>query len=451
MACLVILVAGLLVVAEAQVSSMADLSNSNGFLSKSDASGSTLGQYNKFITPNLKHMKHGNGADALSHHNNPAVDGLATDDSITFLHDESAHPKAQVYSSIGFPSTKEQSWINPKDFDLVNIADKEGDEAVQKLLTKDNSNMPITLSAIGVALLTLATMIGVRVWRGMQSSSVLASSSTPGFDVSDNLAPGMSENNMEITSQGSDINSAVAFEKTSSHRESSKRVGWGQLSSQISPPLTLCYASNSGSAPAVVGRRPFIAAATMLPLACAATCAPLAADAACLPSDASLECIGVYKDRGSGVTREDAKAIGIRWVEQPSFSNCKKAAAYLRDERKALAQWRSSVRSNADYTVVGRELLGVRPRVQAACATLASNVDTSSAALLNRAAEGALCSMDAADLALGFAIRESDPKWVVSRAADAADALDVADADYCELVRYVNALFPPGEAKKRFA
>jgi hypothetical protein len=413
MARLVALVAGSLVVVEAQASSVADhLSDPHGFLSKSlpsqsDASGSPLGEYNKFIAPSFKHMRYGNGADALSHHHNLAEDGPVTDDSFTILQDKPGHPKGQVHNSMGFSSTREQSWINSKDFDLPNIADKEGDKAVQKLLTNDNSNMPITLSAIGVALLTLVTLIGVRVRRGLQPSSVLASSSILGSDMSINKTPGMSENNMEITSQG--------------------------------------------SAPAVVGRRPFITAATTLPLACAATCAPVAAVAACLPSDANIECIGVYKDRGSGVTREDAKAIGIRWVEQPSFSNCKKAAAYLRDERKALAQWRSSVRSNADYTVVGRELLGVRPRVQAACATLASNVDASSATLLNRAAEGALCSMDAADLALGFAIRESDPKWVVSRAADAADALDVADADYCELVRFVDALFPPGEAKKRFA
>ena len=70
-----------------------------------------------------------------------------------------------------------------------------------------------------------------------------------------------------------------------------------------------------------------------LPLAYAAT----GAYAACLPSDASVECIGVYKERSTDVTKEDAKAAGIRWVEQPSFKDCTKAANYLRDARPQLA------------------------------------------------------------------------------------------------------------------
>lgn len=197
--------------------------------------------------------------------------------------------------------------------------------------------------------------------------------------------------------------------------------------------------------PAALGRRPFVAAATMLPLAYAATGAPLAAVAACLPSDANVECIGVYKERSTDVTREDAKAAGIRWAEQPSFSNSKKAASYLRNEREAIAKWRS----NTDYTSVGQELLLVRPRVQAASSVLVANVDSASATLLNRAAESALYSMDAADVALGFSIREKDPRYVVTRAVAANDALDAADADYCELVRFVDALFPPDEPKKR--
>ena len=188
---------------------------------------------------------------------------------------------------------------------------------------------------------------------------------------------------------------------------------------------------------AVVGRRPFVAAATALPLAYAAT----GAYAACLPSDAAVECIGVYKERSTDVTKEDAKAAGIRWVEQPSFKDCAKAANYLRDARPQIAKWRSS----ADFTSVGQDLLRVRPRVQAATAVLAANVDPGSATLLNRPAESALYSMDAVDVALGFAIRETNTRYVITRAAAAADALDTADADYCELVRFVDALYPPAE------
>ena len=193
--------------------------------------------------------------------------------------------------------------------------------------------------------------------------------------------------------------------------------------------------------PATLARRPFVAAATALPLAYAAT----GAYAACLPSDASVECIGVYKERSTDVTKEDARAAGIRWVEQPSFTSCARAANYLRDARPQIAKWRSS----ADFTSVGQDLLRVRPRVQAAAALLAANVDPGSATLLNRAAESALYSMDAADVALGFAIRETNTRYVITRAAAAADALDAADADYCELVRFVDALYPPAEKSNK--
>ena len=188
--------------------------------------------------------------------------------------------------------------------------------------------------------------------------------------------------------------------------------------------------------PATIARRAFVAATTTV---------PLSSIAACLPSDASVECIGVYKERSTDVTREDAKAAGIRWVDQPSFTSCAKAANYLRDARPQIAKWRS----NADFTSVGQDLLRVRPRVQAATALLAANVDPGSATLLNRAAESALYSMDAADVALGFAIRETNTRYVITRAAAAADALDTADADYCELVRFVDALYPPAEKSNK--
>jgi hypothetical protein len=194
--------------------------------------------------------------------------------------------------------------------------------------------------------------------------------------------------------------------------------------------------STSDRPTATLARRAFMATTT---------CVPLAAYAACLPSDASVECIGVYKERSTDVTKEDAKAAGIRWVEQPSFTSCTKAANYLRDARPQIAKWRS----NADFTSVGQDLLRVRPRVQAATALLASNVDPGSATLLNRAAESALYSMDAADVALGFAIRETNTRYVITRAAAAADALDTADADYCELVRFVDALYPETKPKKK--
>ena len=129
----------------------------------------------------------------------------------------------------------------------------------------------------------------------------------------------------------------------------------------------------------------------------------------------------------------------------PRLRSCAKAANYLRDARPQIAKWRS----NADFTSVGQDLLRVRPRVQAAAALLAANVDPGSATLLNRAAESALYSMDAADVALGFAIRETNTRYVITRAAAAADALDTADADYCELARFVDALYPETKPDKK--
>ena len=52
MAQVVVLMAGLLLIAESQASDLADRSTHQGFLSKSD--------YDKFIAPNLNRMKHGN-------------------------------------------------------------------------------------------------------------------------------------------------------------------------------------------------------------------------------------------------------------------------------------------------------------------------------------------------------------------------------------------------------
>merc|ERR1719243_461986 len=69
------LVAGLLMLAGAHASDVAYRSMHKGFLSQymgSDASKTSLDNYNKFVTPRFNHMKHGGAPDALSHHNGPA-------------------------------------------------------------------------------------------------------------------------------------------------------------------------------------------------------------------------------------------------------------------------------------------------------------------------------------------------------------------------------------------
>jgi len=70
--------------------------------------------------------------------------------------------------------------------------DKEEEKAAEKLLA-NGSNTPTTLSAIGVGLLALVTMLAVRIQRGLRPATMLASSS---------------DNIMEMKSQGSSMNGA---------------------------------------------------------------------------------------------------------------------------------------------------------------------------------------------------------------------------------------------------
>jgi hypothetical protein len=185
MAQFAVLLAGLLLVAS-QASDNTDQSALRGSLSK----------YKKFITPTFSHVQNGNGPDA---------------------------------DSMALTSAKD---LNP-----VKIADREEKEAVQDLLAND-SIKPITLSAIGVGLLSLVTVLGVRMWRGLQQTTVVASS---GADMPSNSASALGDGLMEMKSQDPNINySAAAF--NSSQQMSSQMVGGGQMSSQNSPPLTLCYA-----------------------------------------------------------------------------------------------------------------------------------------------------------------------------------------------------------------
>jgi len=116
------------------------------------------------------------------------------------------------------------------------VSDREAEKDVQKVFTNGNGNTSFTLSAIGVGLLSLAAMLGVRMRRGLQSSTET--------DMSVNMAPVM-----EMKSQGSDINGAAPLETPHLGTETSRRVGWGQLASenfQKSLPHILCAATATG-------------------------------------------------------------------------------------------------------------------------------------------------------------------------------------------------------------
>jgi hypothetical protein len=151
-----------------------------GMLMLGGAQGqSSMRGYDKFVTPNFQHVQHGNGPDALS--------GTS-------------------------PS-----------------ADREEKQAVQKLLSND-SYSPITLSSIGVGLLSLATMLGVRLRRGLQPATIPASSA--GLDLPMNTSPALGDNVMEMKSQDSNVKCAAG-------------VGWGLVHAGPSPaPRTMVLASD---------------------------------------------------------------------------------------------------------------------------------------------------------------------------------------------------------------
>ena len=66
--------------------------------------------------------------------------------------------------------------VKLQDINPPTIADREERQDVQKLLTNDSSTR-ISLSAIGIGLLSLVTMLGVRLRRGLQPDTIIASSS----------------------------------------------------------------------------------------------------------------------------------------------------------------------------------------------------------------------------------------------------------------------------------
>merc|ERR1719269_56239 len=117
-----------------------------------------MSDYDKFITPNFNRVKHGNGP-------------------FTTVDDKPVpHPSTQMQDS-------------------------------------NNNISPISLAAIGIGMLSIVTMLVVRLRRGLQPATALG----------DNL--------MEMKSQDSNV------------KVNSGRVGWGQLSSQSPQTLTPCYAS----------------------------------------------------------------------------------------------------------------------------------------------------------------------------------------------------------------
>jgi len=131
------------------------------------------GFLSKFITPNLKHMQAGGGLDA---------------------------------QTVG----------------------KEEEKVAQSMLA-DDSNMPSSISAVGVALVSLAAMVGLTLGALVPLPSRLRGLES---DMSVPLASNLEGSAMELEARGSATNS--------------RRAGWGQMSSQNSRPLTLAYVQSPG-------------------------------------------------------------------------------------------------------------------------------------------------------------------------------------------------------------
>jgi hypothetical protein len=259
MALLVALVAGVLINAESQASDQAYRSNPQGFLSKYlplgfDASRTPFDHYDRLITPDLNHRKHGNGPYTLSHQRSPAEHGRATDEAqyldvnreyggktvsnmgdrfFATLHDKHVHPKAQSQNSMGFGAAREESLTRTKEFDLPKTSSNEAEKAVQKLFANGNNNTPITLSAIGVGLLTLVTIFGLHKRRGEQTATVFANSGALESNMSVNMTRGLDNNILEMKSHGLDIGGAATLHTTYTRKERYWRVIGGNCLSRI--------------------------------------------------------------------------------------------------------------------------------------------------------------------------------------------------------------------------
>merc|ERR1719426_617016 len=109
------------------------------------------------------------------------------------------------------------------------------DEQAHAAPVANDSSMPLGLSAIGVSLLTIAAMLGVRIRRGLQQST---SSGGHESDMSVALAPTSADAILELKTQHS----------------TSRSNGWSQQSSNDSRPTTLCYATEAASGEIAFGK-----------------------------------------------------------------------------------------------------------------------------------------------------------------------------------------------------
>merc|ERR1719460_24698 len=131
---------------------------------------------------------------------------------------------------MAFMPAREETLLSKKDFDPPKVANKEEKQAAQQLLPSNNNN-PISLSAICIGLLSLVTMLVVRLRRGLQPAAILASSSGLGPDMPMNTKSALGDNVMEMKSQDSHV------------KVNSGRIGWAP----VRRPQTCLQSSSSAT------------------------------------------------------------------------------------------------------------------------------------------------------------------------------------------------------------
>lgn len=188
--------------------------------------------------------------------------------------------------------------------------------------------------------------------------------------------------------------------------------------------------------------------------------------AACLEWDTDRECVGVYKER-TPISADAAASAGIRWaVPDPAPRDADAALAALDAVGARLAALPRNTTANArGFSEVGVELLASRPRVGAAGkvvyrrlasatpspaqpgrgGTTAGRDEPKDVGRLRRASSAyrrelraTLVAIDAADVALGFAIRDPD----VGNSIAALEALQEADAVCAKMLAAVPRPLP---------
>merc|ERR1719174_937833 len=102
--------------------------------------------------------------------------------------DKPLHPTSNSQDTMGFTSGRAGVFRSSKDFQPQKITEMEEDKDVQKLFAKE-SQKPAGFSAIGVALLSLAAIVGVRMRRGTQQAIAVACSGGHGIDMSIPMEP----------------------------------------------------------------------------------------------------------------------------------------------------------------------------------------------------------------------------------------------------------------------